>query len=253
MNCFKLFPAVSPMLLLLGVAWAMPATADTVTNVDISSYYSSNTWATEINGNEITAAPTNGNTGTGLTFADWSGEYNITDTGDTTTISIPDIALNGDADVNTLINTFYGSSGIQAVVTFTNSDGAVATYSLVGDQTIRDYNNAIYANDLQGYNSDPTLGDVTAQNWWGDGSDGQRLDAQTFVLPSGWAGTALVSMTIDNPSDSNSDTVLSALQVDDRSLTPPAATPEPSSLLLLGSTVLGAAGIVRRRARALVS
>jgi hypothetical protein len=120
---------------------------------------------------------------------------------------------------------------------------------LVGDQTIRDYNTNSFTNDLQGHNTDSSLGDVTAQNWWNNYATGgfQRLDAQTFVLPSSWAGSNLLSMTISTPSGlGQDDTILSAAQVSVASTTPSSPVPEPSSLaLVLVALALG--GLVARR------
>ena len=94
----------------------------------------------------------------------------------------------------------------------------------MGNQTIRDYNQNTFTNDLEGYNVDAAYNNVLTQNWWNnvgspaDGQGAQRLDVTTFVLPSSWAGSALVSMTISNSTPLSSrdtnDVVLSALQVD---------------------------------------
>ena len=128
---------------------AQAARAGTVTDINISPLIGD--WTGELNGAAIAAAPTKGNTGTGITFGDWSGHYGLTLSGGSTVISTGGVALNGDASVNALLNSFFGGAAgsVQATVTFLNSDGGQATYSLIAGQTIRDYNNDGYINTLQ--------------------------------------------------------------------------------------------------------
>ena len=223
------------------------ASADSVSDVNLCGLVSCGGWtsANQANGNQIAAAPTTGNTGTGITFGNYNGSFlAICGTSDscsyvggaTITLSSP-ILLNSNAVVNTLINNFYGTANfVEGVVTFTNSNNQTAVFSLVGDQTVRDYNNYIYTNALQGYNSNSSLGAVTAQEWWNNGSNGQRLDVQTFVLPSSWAGTSLDSIQISNPASFDWD-VLSAIQVDDRTVS--VAAPEPSAMALVFAAGVG--------------
>lgn len=232
----------------------MGAMADTVTDIDLSGHVTGN-WGTYtaiplFNGADIAAASTNGNQGTGLTFANWSGDFDLIGSGasDTITFANP-VALNSNSVVNTLVNTFFGTSGAtETTVSFASDNGLTAQYSLVGDQTIRDYNTNSFTNDLQGHNTDSSLGDVTAQNWWNNYATGgfQRLDAQTFVLPSSWAGSNLLSMTINTPSGlGQDDTILSAAQVSVQSTTPSSPVPEPSSLALV-LVALALSGLVAR-------
>lgn len=141
------------------------------------------------------------------------------------TINLGSVSLPDNPSVNALFNSFYGvPNQVNATVAFTNGAGQSVTYTLVGNQTIRDYNQNTFTNDLEGYNVDAAYNNVFTQNWWNNvgspanGQGAQRLDVTTFVLPSSWAGSALVSMTISNPtplsSRNTNDVVLSALQVD---------------------------------------
>jgi hypothetical protein len=242
---------------------ASPAACGSVTDVSLSGYYNGS-WASSayVNGSQIFAAPTTGNTGSGLTFADWNGHYvyvgpdNPSGANETITLNLAadSLAINNNTTVNALLNLIYGEDGAEdAIVSFSDSHGDTKTFDLYGNNTIRDYNNNLSDNHSNGLSgSDPG---VTALNWWNNCTvptacspsvNYQRLDAQTFTLPASWAGYTLTSMTITDPwtgSQSN-DVVLSALQVDQG--TPLASTPEPGSLaLLLGG--LAGVGIVRRR------
>jgi len=238
-------------LLFAVAATFQPAQAQMFTDVDninISSYYTAN-WGTSsevsvgtANGPEIAAAPTNGNQSTGITFGDWNGNYVEvgSDGGGNSsplTINLGGVSLAVDPVVNALFNSFYGqASDVNAAITFENNLDETVSFSLVGNQTIRDYNTNNFTNDLLGYNTNSAYGEVTAVNWWNNYSvgGGQRLDALTFTLPTSWAGTDIESMTIANPYSSYTMTdsvLLSAVQT--------ASVPEPESFWLIVVGLLG--------------
>jgi hypothetical protein len=234
------------------------ARAGSITNVNISSYASNYCcW----NPPESTALEAGvSNTGSGLTFTDSSADYVAVGfvpqfsgyySGSVTIATGDATVLSSDVDVNALINLLNGGTGDQVTIIFTNSLSQTATFTLVDGATVRDYHNQNNGGDtLTGSGTG-----VMAVNWWNDGvtdnnGDGSvepdlRLDAQTFLLPSSWAGTTLTSMEIQYAGNNSSDAVLSGFQIDD--LGGVASTPEPSTLALAAVSLLTLGALARRR------
>jgi hypothetical protein len=212
-----------------------------MTPIDLSSFYNSG-WTSEVNGSVISAAPDNGNAGTGIIFQDWSGQFVQVSGNATTELQFASgLTLAANPVVDALVNTAFGEAGsVNANFTFTNNLGQEAAFSLVGNQTVRDYNESLFTNSLQGFNSDTSLGQVTAMNWWNDGNSGQRLDVQSFVLPSSWSGTNLVNLSINDPNAVGDNILLSAVDV---STLAPLPEPAVGVLVFVG---LAAVYVVRK-------
>lgn len=98
-----------------------------------------------------------------------------------------------------LMNTLYGQSGIvNATVKFKGSGGAKSSFKRVGNQTLRDFNNWVFTNEL---NSN------TVQPWWTNNPDPHpndqthRIDAHKFDLSATFASQTLKQIEIDAPAD----------------------------------------------------
>ncbi len=111
------------------------------------------------------------------------------------TPSVFDVPVNAESasTVYTLINSGYGTlNNLDGTVEFFGTTGAYAIFYLVEGQNIRDHYNNVFNNQI-------APGTPSAS--FGGGSD--RLDRQTFVLPSSFAGQTLTDIRLsgfgDNP------------------------------------------------------
>ncbi len=155
-----------------------------------------------------------------------------------------DVNVYGITNVYTLINTWWGQAGpnCYAWLTFTGSSGATYTKDLVGNVDIRDYNNGLNANSINGTTT-------TCEYWvpldgFGNGAPA-RLDVQDIVLPSDFATQSLTSIQlVDNGGPLFQRVVLDGVTVSTESVVPVPvpeggtgpgpSTPEPSTIVLLG-------------------
>jgi len=127
----------------------------------------------------------------------------------TVSLTIP-VGVYGVTSAFTLLNSMWGWAGPNAYlfVTFSGSDGATATVPLVGNVSVRDYNNDGNTNEIDNTS--------TVQVW--DNGLGQRLDRQEYLLPAAFASQTLTSVTITDTGNEGNGTngsraVLAALTV----------------------------------------
>lgn len=87
-----------------------------------------------------------------------------------------------------LMNTLWGQSGPTSYLSiqFNATGGVTQTFPLVGNQTVRDYNQYIWTNSVNG---------TSAVQVWDNGL-GQRLDMQTYVLDPAFADQTLTSIVV---------------------------------------------------------
>jgi len=115
----------------------------------------------------------------------------------TVELTIP-VGVAGVTSVFTVMNTMWGWVGPQAYVfvTFRGSAGAVHTVPLVGNVSVRDYNNDGNTNTIDNTS--------TIQVW--DNGLGQRLDRQEFILPAAFGSQTLTSVTITDTGNEGNGT-----------------------------------------------
>lgn len=110
------------------------------------------------------------------------------------TLTVP-TNIAGATTVYSLINTFWGQGGPNsyASITFNATGGLSHTVSLVGNVDVRDYNQWVWTNTING---------TTTQEVFNN-NNGQRMDMQTFTLPAAFASQTLTSIVIDDNGGSN--------------------------------------------------
>ena len=123
----------------------------------------------------------------------------------TVSLTIP-VGVSGVTSVFTVLNSMWGQFGPLAYlsITFSGSNGATATKSLVGNVDVRDYNND---------GGDNSINNTSTTQVWTNGL-GQRLDRQEYILPATFASQVLTSVTItDTGNEGFSRAILAALTV----------------------------------------
>lgn len=133
----------------------------------------------------------------------------------------------------TIMNTFWGQaqSGLIAVE-FVGSDTAFQSFDLVGNNQIRDYNQAVWTNSING---------TTTTQAFSNGL-GQRLDRQMYDLSDDFLDETLdLIRIIDNGAVNFSRAFIVAATVQQ--------IPEPSAALMLGLGLVVTAGAARRLRR----
>ncbi len=93
--------------------------------------------------------------------------------------------------VYALINSYWGEPGPHpfARIEFLGNEGATASFELVGEERIRDFNSSTWVNQ------NPASVNVLQWTGW-LGNPTQRLDRQRFDLPPAFQGQTLVRITL---------------------------------------------------------
>ncbi len=122
----------------------------------------------------------------------WTGKNAVT--GGPAKLAIP-VEIFGVVEAYSLINTFWGQNGPNsfASVTFNATNGVTHTVQLVGNSDIRDYNQNVWTNAINGTTTKEIF----------NNDHGQRLDMQTYALPAAFASETLTSIVFDDVGASN--------------------------------------------------
>ena len=133
--------------------------------------------------------------------------------------------------VFTMINTFWGANGNPpfASITFNATNAVTQTFSLIGNDNIRDYNQFVWTNVINNTNTREIFNNTF----------GQRLDMQRFDLSAAFATETLTSIVLNDAGFANFQrsfiSGITALQI-----------PAPTAAAAL--TLAGLAAARRRRA-----
>jgi hypothetical protein len=127
----------------------------------------------------------------------WNGAVAANFESGVVSLTIP-VGVYGVTSAFTALNTFWGWPGPTAYlyVTFTGSNGATETVPLVGNVSVRDYNNDGNTN---------TINNTSTIQVWQNGL-GQRLDRQEYVLPKAFRNQTLTSVTINDTGNQGNGT-----------------------------------------------
>ncbi len=155
-----------------------------------------------------------------------------------TGLNIVDIPINvyGVSDVNTLMNTDWGSSSgsTSFTIDFIGSDTGFYSVTLVSNDDTRDWN-LFFASNINGITTVEVAREVPGMN-----NNPDVLDKQFISLPADFLDETLITMrVIDNCVSGSSCAILSGVTVN--------AVPIPAAAWLFGSGLIALIGLTQRR------
>ncbi len=150
----------------------------------------------------------------GFTLLDPASGNNIWVGGASNTLTIK-LSVAAPTRVYVLMNTYYGQSGIaNGSVVFKGTNSTHKGFSLIGDKTIRDYNNWVWTNSING---------TSVQEWWTNNlnpspdDQSHRIDAHLLNLGVTFSGQTLTQIQFRAPATAGvnyMEPVLFAIGVD---------------------------------------
>jgi Bacterial pre-peptidase C-terminal domain/PEP-CTERM motif len=152
-------------------------------------------------------------------------------------LSIP-LNIANAQEVHTLINTFYGQPGPTSYVEleFFGTSGAYFRKDLIGDVDVRDHFFAFWTN-INGTST------INVYSSGGGFLQESRLDKQQILLPPTFQDQTLDEFRLT----STGGVLISDASIQGLTVKTASTIPEPSSLVLFGSGILGAGMYLRRR------